>query len=66
MADSKSFCSKNIVQQGKAAAAFMGVRDLHGGSILFVGGFANGGDEVSGVEELLRAEFDEVIANGVH
>lgn len=56
---------QNIVRQGKAASAFMGLNDYLGASILYSGAFPNGGDSPEVAEELLRAEFDKVMTEGV-
>ena len=56
---------QNIVRQGKAAAAFAGLIDYLGASAVFAGGFPNAGDSVESVEDVIRAEFDAVIAEGV-
>ncbi len=62
--DSSRF-EQNIIRQGQAAAAFAGMADYFGASIVYLVGFPNGGDELSTVEALLRTEIDSVIADGV-
>lgn len=62
--DSSRF-EQNIVRQGEAASAFTNLIDFKAGSILYAGGFPNGGDSVETVEQLVRAEFDKVIEEGV-
>ncbi len=62
--DSSRF-EQNIIRQGLAASAFIGLRDYQGASILFSGAFPNAGDTIETTQALLRAEFDEVMANGV-
>jgi len=62
--DSSRF-EQNIVRQGKAASAFAGQIDFLGASIVYAGGYPNSGDTVKTVEDLIRAEFDSVIADGV-
>lgn len=56
---------QNIVRQGDAAAAFAGLQDYRGASILFSGIIPNAGDSIESAQDLIRAEFDDVIANGV-
>ena len=56
---------QNIIREGEAASAFTGLIDYFGASTLYAGGFPNAGDPVETVETLVRAEFDEVIENGV-
>ena len=62
--DSSRF-ERNIVRQGQAAAAFVGVVDYLGASLVYAIGYPNAGDTVEMVQALVRTEFDEVIANGV-
>jgi zinc protease len=62
--DSSRF-EQNIVRQGLAAAAFTGLADYLGASIIYTFAFPNAGDTVEDVQDLALAEFDEVIANGV-
>ncbi len=62
--DSSRF-EQNVVRQGKAAAAFAGTIDYLGATLAFAGGFPNAGDPVETIEDLIRAEFDGVIADGV-
>ena len=56
---------QNIVRQGLGASAFAGLFDYFGASIVFAGIFPNSGDSIEGAQDLIRAEFDEIIANGV-
>jgi zinc protease len=62
--DSSHF-QQNIVRQGRAASAFTGQTDYLGAGVYYAGGFPNAGDSIETVADLIRAEFDEVIANGV-
>lgn len=62
--DSSRF-EQNIVRQGKAAAAFTGFADYLGASIIYSLAFPNAGDTVEAVQNLVLAEFDDVIENGV-
>jgi len=56
---------QNIVRQGKAAAAFIGLSDYLGASIVYAIGFPNGSDPVETVQDLILAEIDEIAENGV-
>jgi zinc protease len=56
---------QNIVRQGQAAAAFAGLADYLAASVVYVGGFPNTGDPAETVGDLIRAEFDGIIADGV-
>ncbi len=62
--DSSRF-EQNIVRQGKAAVAFVGLADYLGNSILYTIGFPNAGDTPESTQALIRAEFDKAIADGV-
>ncbi len=62
--DSSRF-EQNIVRQGLAAAAFTGLADYLGVSIIYAIAYPNAGDTVEDVQALVLAEFDKVIANGV-
>ncbi|MFQ5614571.1 MAG: M16 family metallopeptidase, partial [Anaerolineae bacterium] len=62
--DSSRF-QRNIVQEGLAASAFIGLQDFAGASLLFTGAFPNAGDSIEAVQAAIRAEFDQVIAGGV-
>jgi zinc protease len=62
--DSSRF-EQNIVRQGKAAAAFVGMSDYLGASIVYMIGYPNGGDTVDTVQQLMLSEFENVIADGV-
>lgn len=56
---------QNVVRAGLATTTFLGLRDYLGASILFSGGIPNAGDSVETVQDLLRVEFDSIIADGV-
>jgi zinc protease len=56
---------QNIIRQGEAAAAFTGMSDYLGGSILYTIGYPNSGDSTEQMEALLRAEFASVIEEGI-
>lgn len=62
--DSSRF-QQNIVQQGLAASAFINLTDYLGASILYAGAFPNAGDTIETVQNLVRAELDQVIESGV-
>lgn len=62
--DSSRF-EQNIVRQGLAASAFVGMRDYLGASVIFTGAFPNSGDDLETVQELVRAEFEKVRSEGV-
>lgn len=56
---------QNIVQQGKAASAYVGLSDYLGASILYAIAQPNSGDPVEKMPDLVRAEFAKVISDGV-
>ncbi|MFN8457508.1 MAG: pitrilysin family protein [Anaerolineae bacterium] len=56
---------QNIIRQGKAASAYVGVSDYLGASILYAIVQPNSGDKLDDMPKLLRAEFEGVIKNGV-
>jgi zinc protease len=56
---------QNIIRQGKAASAYVGFSDYLGGSILYAVAQPNSGDALESMPELVRAEFDKVINDGV-
>jgi zinc protease len=56
---------QNIVRQGLAASAFTGLVDYVGASVVYAGAFPNQGDTIETAQELIRQEFDKVIADGV-
>ncbi|HXV99241.1 MAG TPA: pitrilysin family protein, partial [Anaerolineae bacterium] len=56
---------QNIIRQGKAASAYVGFSDYLGGSILYAVAQPNSGDALENMPELVRAEFDKVISDGV-
>lgn len=62
--DSSRF-EQNIVRQGQAASAFVGLANYLGGSVLYLGAFPNAGDSVETARALVRAEFDRVIEGDV-
>jgi zinc protease len=62
--DSSRF-QQNIVQEGLAASAFVGLADYLGASIVYTIAFPNAGDTVESVQSLVFDQFDEVIADGV-
>lgn len=62
--DSSRF-EQNIVRKGLAASAFIGLVDYLGASVLYAGGIPNSGGSLDSIEDLIRAEFEAVIAEGV-
>ncbi len=56
---------RNIVQEGLAASAYVGLSDYLGASILYAIAQPNTGDPLAEMPNLVRAEFDKVIADGV-
>ncbi|GAB4436810.1 MAG: pitrilysin family protein [Anaerolineae bacterium] len=62
---SSSRFEQNIIRQGKAASAYVGLSDYLGGSIIYAIAQPNSGDALESMPELVRAEFDSVIADGV-
>jgi zinc protease len=62
--DSSRF-EQNIVRQGRAASAFASMFDYLGTSLVYAGVFPKSGDSIEIAPGLVRAEFDQVIANGV-
>ncbi|MCG3206784.1 MAG: hypothetical protein FOGNACKC_00383 [Anaerolineae bacterium] len=56
---------QNIIRTGEAAAAYTGLADYLGASILYSIGFPNSGDTQETVQTLLRREIDKIIADGV-
>ncbi len=62
--DSSRF-EQNIVRQGLAAAAFVGLADYLGASVIYAIAYPNAGDSVESAQDLVLAEFDKVIADGV-
>ncbi len=62
--DSSRF-EQNIIRKGLAAAAYTGLVDYLGGSILYTIAYPNAGDSVDVVEELTRTEFDKIINDSV-
>jgi zinc protease len=56
---------QNIVQEGLAATAYVGLSDYLGASILYAIAQPNTGDPLEEMSKLVRAEFDKVIADGV-
>ncbi|MEM7343103.1 MAG: pitrilysin family protein, partial [Chloroflexota bacterium] len=56
---------QNIVRQGLAAAAFAGLIDSLGGTIVYTGVFPQAGDSIENGQALVQAEIDKVIADGV-
>ncbi|NJN95388.1 MAG: insulinase family protein [Anaerolineales bacterium] len=62
---SSSRFEQNIIRQGKAASAYVGLSDYLGASIIYAIAQPNSGDALETMPELVRAEFDSVITNGV-
>ncbi|MCB0208478.1 MAG: insulinase family protein [Anaerolineae bacterium] len=62
--DSSRF-EQNIVREGKAASAFTNLVDFLGASVLYAGAYPNAGDSVDTMADLIRAEFEAVIDEGV-
>ena len=56
---------RNIVQQGQAAAAFMGLNSYLGASVLYGAIYPNSGVDLEEMPALLKAELDKVRADGV-
>ncbi len=56
---------RNIVQQGKAAAAFVGLNPLLGASVLYGVAYPNSGEEVADVAALIMDEIATIRAEGV-
>lgn len=57
--DSSRF-QQNIVRKGLAAAAFVGLADYKGASVLYAAAYANQGDKVEEMRKLLDDEFARV------
>ncbi|MCB0080365.1 MAG: insulinase family protein, partial [Caldilineaceae bacterium] len=57
--DSSRF-QQDIVRQGLAAAAFVGLNDYKGASVLYAAAYANQGDKVEDMRKLLDDEFARV------
>lgn len=62
---SSSRFEQNIIRQGKAATAYVGLSDYLGASILYAIIQPNSGGKLDDMPALLRAEFSEVITGGV-
>ncbi|MCK6630096.1 MAG: insulinase family protein [Anaerolineae bacterium] len=62
---SSSRFEQNIIRQGKAASAYVGLSDYLGASIIYAIAQPNSGDALETMPKLVRAEFDSVIADGV-
>ncbi len=62
---SSSRFEQNIIREGKAAAAFVGLADYQGAGILYTIAMPNTGDSLETMQELVRTEFDRVIEAGV-
>jgi zinc protease len=62
---SSSRFERNIIQEGQAASAYVGLSDYLGASILYVIAQPNSGDSLEEMPKLVRAEFDQVIKAGV-
>lgn len=62
--DSSRF-EQNIVRQGLAATAYVGLADYLGASVIYTIAIPNAGDPVETAADLALAEFDQVIADGV-
>jgi zinc protease len=62
---SSSRFEQNIIRQGKAASAYVGLNDYQGASILYAIAQPNFGDPLDKMPELILSEFDQVIKNGV-
>ena len=56
---------QNIVQTGQAAGAFLGLRDFLGASLLYSGIIPNADAPIEAAHDLIRAEFEAVIEEGV-
>jgi zinc protease len=56
---------QDIVRQGLAASAFVGLNDYQGGSILYGAALPNSGDTAAAMQKLVLAEFDKVRKEGV-
>jgi predicted Zn-dependent peptidase len=56
---------RDIVQQGKAAAAFVGLTSYLGASVFYGAVYPNSGGDLEGMPALLLAELDKVRADGV-
>ena len=56
---------QNIVRQGKAASAYVGLNDYLGASILYVITQPNTGDTLEAMQKLVKTEFDKVMTDGV-
>jgi zinc protease len=62
---SSSRFEQDIVQQGLAASAFVGLNDYLGASILYSVALPNSGDTAAAMQKLVLAEFDKVRKEGV-
>ena len=56
---------QNIIREGLAASAYVGLADYLGAGILYAVATPNSGDTVEDMQQLLRAEYDKVINEGV-
>lgn len=56
---------QNIIRTGEAAAAYTGLSDYLGGSILYTLGYPNVGDSPDDTAALIRREVDRIISDGV-
>lgn len=56
---------QNIIQQGKAASAYVGLSDYLGASILYAIAQPNSGDSLDAMPQLVRDEFEKVMTGGV-
>lgn len=56
---------QNIIREGLAASAYVGHADYLGAGILYAVATPNSGNPVEEMSQLLRAEFDKVINEGV-
>lgn len=56
---------QNIIQQGKAASAYVGLSDYLGASILYAIAQPNSGDSLDAMPKLVRDEFEKVMTDGV-
>ncbi len=56
---------QNIIRQGQAATAYVGLNDYQGASILYAIAQPNSGDSLEKMPELIHREFDQIIKNGV-
>jgi zinc protease len=56
---------QEIVQQGKAAAAFVGLTAYQGASVFYGAVYPNAGDDLEGMPELLLEQLERVRTEGV-